>query len=317
MRLIAILAYDGVQILDVSGPASVFIEAAEFVTDPPYRVALVSVLGGLVTTGGGLTLATSAAADLCNTAIDTLLVPGGTQVGLRGLLRDRLAREFVIAASGRARRIGSVCTGAFALAAWGLLDGRRAATHWQAADELARRFPVVIVDADALFVEDGPVWTSAGVSTGIDMALALVERDLGRDVAASIARRLVLSMRRPGHQSQFSAVLAAQAGTYADLVTWVGANLTRRLTLDTLAERAGQSTRTFHRRFTAEAGCTPAAFVERLRLDRARVLLEAGRPAKRVAAETGFGSLDRLGRAFQRTFALSPSAYQALHGGRA
>ena len=170
------------------------------------------------------------------------------------------------------------------------------------------------VDPESLFVEDGQVWTSAGVSTGIDMALALVERDLGPRVASDVARRLVLQMRRPGHQSQFSALLDAQGGPYAGLVAWMAENLSADLGLDALADRAGQAPRTFHRHFSAAVGMTPAAFVERLRLDRARSLLEAGQLHKSVAVAAGFGSLDRLGRAFQRAYALTPSEYGALHG---
>lgn len=313
MRTVVILAYGGCQLLDVAGPTSVFTEAAAFADPAPYRVVLASSAGGLVMAEGSIGLATIPLAEV-PAEIDTLLLPGAGRAGLRGLLRDGPVREWVVAATARARRVASVCTGAFALAAWGLLDGRRAATHWLATADLARRFPAVRVDEQALFVEDGPVWTSAGVSTGIDMALALVERDLGRGVASGIARRLVLQMRRPGHQSQFSALLDAQGGSYATLVAWMTDNLSGDLGVEALAARAGQAPRTFHRRFSAEVGLTPAAFVERLRLDHARALLEAGQPPKRVAVTAGFGSQDRLARAFKRAFALSPSAYRALHG---
>jgi transcriptional regulator GlxA family with amidase domain len=314
---VVIVIYPDCQLLDVAGPASVFAEAAIGVSPAPYRVVLASRAGGPVAAEGGVTLGSVALADLSGQAVDTLLVAGGSESGLRAMLADPELGDRVMALANRARRYGSVCSGAFALAHWGLLDGRRAATHWQASEALARRFPMVAVDHDALFVEDGPVWTSAGVSTGIDMALALVERDLGRVVAASVARRLVLQMRRPGHQSQFSAVLAVQAGAYDELVAWIGDHLTEALPLERLAAQAGQAPRTFHRRFLAETGATPAAFVARLRLDRARVLLEAGQTPKRVARLTGFGSLDRLGRAFRRAYGLSPSGYRAVHGGPA
>jgi len=315
VRTVVFLIYEGAQLLDVSGAASVFAEAAEFMPEPPYEVVIASETGGPVATRGGVTLMTLPLSALAGTDTDTLLVPGGLPQALGRLICSRAVQDWYTATAARARRFGSTCTGAFALAAWGLLDGRRAATHWQAASELARRFPAIAVDPEALFVEDGPVWTSAGVSTGIDMALALLERDLGREIASKVARRLVLQMRRAGHQSQFSAVLEAQGGTYADLVSWIGDNLMADLTLDALAARAGQAPRSFHRRFTAEVGATPAAFVERLRLDRARTLLEAGQAPKPVAMATGFGSLDRLGRAFRRAYALSPSAYRALHAG--
>lgn len=314
MRTVVILAYEGAQLLDVSGPASVFCEAAQFVPEPPYKVVIASSSGGLVATDGGVTIGTAALADLEGVGIDTLLIPGARRPGLRALLRDAPARSWAATNAAKAARVASVCTGAFVLASWGLLDGRRAATHWEAADELGQRFPTVDVDREALFVEDDGVWTSAGVSTGIDMALALVERDLGREIASKVARRLVLQMRRPGHQSQFSAVLEAQGGSYAELADWIGDNLAADLTLEALAERVGQAPRTFHRRFTAETGRTPAEFVNRLRLDRARTLLEAGQSPKQVAVKTGYGTLDRLGRVFRRAYGLSPSAYRALHG---
>ena len=313
LRLILFIVYKGAQLLDITGPASVFTEAAAFLAEPPYRVILASSSGGVVTTESGIALATTSFTELEAQAIDTLVMPGADEGGLRGLLRDSVARDWWRSAAPRAERIASVCTGAFALASWGFLDGRRATTHWAAAADLARRFPNVEVDGRALFIEDGPVWTSAGVSTGMDMALALIESDLGRPIASGVARRLVLQMRRPGHQSQFSPLLSAQSGEYAELAAWISDNLAADLSLDVLAEHIGQAPRTLHRRFLADTGSTPAAFVERLRLDRARSLLEAGQAPKRVAAVAGFGSLDRLGRAFRRAYALTPSAYQALH----
>ncbi len=268
-------------------------------------------------TGAGVALGTTALKALTREPIDTLLVPGAHEPALRALLQDQEARAWVITEAPRAHRVASVCTGAIALAAWGLLDGKRAATHWEATSALARHFPQVLVEADALFVEDGAIWTSAGVSTGIDMALAIVTRDLGREVASKLARRFVLQLRRPGHQSQFSPMLQAQAGAYAELVAWIEANLASELGLDALAAWVGQAPRTFHRHFSAQTGLTPAAFVERLRLDRARALLEAGQSPKVVASAAGFGSLDRLGRLFKRRIGLSPSAYRTLHGWRA
>ena len=290
-----------------------FTEAAEFTGQPPYSVAIVSREGGLVRTASGVVLGSSRLDDPPE-KIDTLIVPGAAEAPLRAFIGDDAARDWTLATTRQVRRLASVCTGAFALAAWGLLEGRRAATHWAAAAEFAQRFPSVTLNRDALFVEDGPVWTSAGVSTGIDMALAMAERDLGRAAATSVARRLVLPVRRPGHQSQFSALLEMQAGPYAELVEWIGQNLAADLSPDALAARMGQAPRTFHRRFSAEAGSSPAAFVTRLRLDRARTLLEAGVPLKRAATECGFGSADRLGRTFRRALALSPSTYQALYG---
>ena len=311
-RRIVILVFEDAQLFDISGPASVFIEAAACTRSPPYRIVLVSATGGPISTGGGIAVSTLPIAGYRGPAA-LLLVPGGTPAALRRVMGDGALRKRAMSIAARAQRVASVCTGAFVLADWGFLDGRRAATHWQAADALATHFPAVEVDAESLYVEDGRVWTSAGVSTGIDMALAMVEKDLGADIASQVAKRLVLQMRRAGHQSQFSPLLDAQQGAYAGLAAWVGEHLSSALSVQALAERAGESLRTFHRRFTAETGTTPAAFVARLRLDRARALLESGLPGKQVARDTGFGSLDRLGRAFRRAYALSPSAYRTLH----
>lgn len=308
-----ILAYDGMQILDIAGPSAVFEETGEFVEGVPYRVVLVSRLGGEVITSGALTLGTAAALPQSIGSGDMLLVPGGSKSGLRRLLADNDIRAWVCDHATQFGRITSVCTGAFALAQWGLLDGRRAATHWQAVELLAKRYPSTIVDAAALFVEDGKVWTSAGVSTGIDMALAIVERDYGRSIATQVARRLVLPMRRPGHQSQFSAVLEAQDSEYGPLIEWAKDNLDRDLSLEALAHRAGQSPRNFHRRFKATVGVTPTAFVERLRLDHARTLLDAAHQPKSVAKASGFSSLDHMARVFKKTIGMTPSIYRAIH----
>ncbi len=313
MKPIVFLTYEGAQLLDLSGPAAVFAEANEFVRKPAYSVVVASPDGGLVSARGGVTLSTVPALDIEPRRIDTLIVSGGIGEPLRRLLSNEAVADWFRQAARRTRRVASTCTGAFVLASWGLLQGRRATTHWQAADRLRADHPTVTVDADALFVEDGRIWTSAGVSTGIDMALAMVEQDLGRAVATNVAQRLVLQMRRPGHQSQFSAVLEAQGGAYAELVQWMDANLQQDLCIEVLAQRANQSTRTFCRRFAKEVGTPPAAFVERMRLDRARTLLEAGETAKRVAMETGFGSMDRFWRAFNRVYALNPSTYRAIH----
>lgn len=315
-KRVVLVTYEGAQLLDMAGPASVFTEANEFALAPAYRVVVASPAGGPVSVRGGMGVATVPVLQLDPRTIDTLIVSGGIGEPLRTMLGNCEVAAWFRRAAGQTRRFASTCTGAFVLAHWGLLDGRRATTHWQAADALRRGFPRIRVEADAMFVEDGRVWTSAGVSTGIDMALAMVEQDLGRGVATGVAKRLVLHARRPGHQSQYSALLGAQGGGYAELIQWIHDNLHAPLGTEVLAERANQSLRTFCRRFAQEAGMPPAAFVEKLRLDRARTLLEAGELAKTVAVKAGFGSLDRLWRAFNRAYALNPSTYRALHARR-
>ena len=314
MRHVALLAFDGVQALDVTGPSAVFGAAAEAVADS-YRVTVVAAEGAVVRSSCGVGLAATPVADVDPGEVDLLLIAGGSTDGLRGLTRHSGARDWAAAVATCAERYGSVCSGAFVLAAWGLADGKRVATHWRGVAELARRYPAVTVEPDALFVEDGRLWTSAGITTGIDMALAIVERDHGAALADAIARRLVLHGRRAGHQSQFSELLDAQGaaalGGYGPLVEWMGENLDQRLDVDTLAARAAQTPRSFHRRFRAATGSTPAAFVEALRLDRARGLVEADMPLKRVAAACGFGSAERMSDAFVRRFGVTPSAYRA------
>ena len=273
MRSTVILAFDGVQLLDIAGPAAVMAEATEIVGSRTSGVTVASVAGGVVRTSGGIGLATGPVAEIAPDSVDTLLVPGGLETALLGVIADPVASAWISACSVRVRRLASVCTGAFVLASLGLLKGRTVATHWAAAEAFRLRFPELKLNDQALFVRDGAVWTSAGVSTGIDMTLAMVEQDHGREVAAKVARRLVLQSRRPGHQAQFSALLDAQAGRYADLVDWIDVNLGADLSTEALAARAGQAPRTFHRNFRAATGLGPAAFVTRRRLEHARNLL--------------------------------------------
>jgi transcriptional regulator GlxA family with amidase domain len=281
-----------------------------------YRTTVASIDGGILQTHPGLPIVTTRLDALDDTPIDTLIVPGvpvGDGASLQPELVDWLARR-----APQIRRVCSVCTGAFYLAAAGLLDGRRATTHWRDAEQLARRYPKVEVDADPIFIRDmregRAVWTSAGVTAGIDLALALIEEDLGHAVAMQVARRLVVFMKRPGGQSQFSAALAAQAsagGPFEALHSWMAANLHGDLSVERLAERTQMSPRTFARRYVDEVGRTPARTVAALRLEAAsRSLAESRRPLKRIALECGFGSEQNLRRAFVRRFGVLPLDYR-------
>jgi transcriptional regulator GlxA family with amidase domain len=281
-----------------------------------YRTTVASIDGGVLQTFPGLPVVTSRLDALDDEPIDTLIVPGvpvDDGAPLQPELVAWLARR-----APRVRRVCSVCTGAFYLAAAGLLDGRRATTHWRDAAQLARRFPKVEVDADPIFIRDvrdgRAVWTSAGVTAGIDLALALIEEDLGHAVAMQAARRLVVFMKRPGGQSQFSAALAAQAsagGPFEALHSWMAENLRDDLSVERLAERTRMSPRTFARRYVDEVGRTPARTVAALRLEAAsRWLAESRRPLKRIALECGFGSEQNLRRAFMRRFGVLPLDYR-------
>lgn len=308
---IFILAYDGCQLLDVTGPAAVFGAVNEAARRPVYDLAIVSPDGGPVVTNSGVAIQ----ARRFGGRPDTLLVAGGSR-GLPAVTARTDLRHWLRRVAPHAARYGSVCTGAFVLAAAGLLDGRRVATHWASCSKLAQRYPALSVDADALYVVDGKVWTSAGVTTGIDMALALVEVDHGAAMANLIARHFVLYARRPGYQSQFSPLLQAQTkaeAPFADLIEWMQSHLDAPLDVPALARRVGLSERTFYRKFTEATGKTPAQFVERLRLEAARTLLARDLPLKVIAGRVGLGSSARLGAAFERGFGMAPSLFREMH----
>jgi transcriptional regulator GlxA family with amidase domain len=318
-RRIVIVCFPGMEILDAAGPASVF-ASATWLARPRagYRVELVARAAGPVACAGGMALAAERALAHVRGPIDTLLCAGGLEPALRQALP--LAPTIARVAR-RARRVASVCSGAFLLAQAGLLRGRRVATHWAGCAELARRFPDCQVEGDPIFVRDRNVWTSAGVTAGIDLALALVEQDLGARLALEVARWGVMYLRRPGGQSQFSAPLAAQVAeddTIVRLTAWMATHLDADLSIEALARRAGLSVRHFARVFRRETGTTPAGHVERLRLEAARRALELTRAsAKEVAAQSGFGTVETMHRAFQRTLATTPLAYRARFALRA
>ena len=322
-RLIVVPAFDRAQLLDVSGPVQTFASANEIVTEsggvPHYRIAVVSRRGGAISTSSGLPLLTQPADRAIGQArIDTLIVPGGP--GVHAALKDRHAIAWVRHHSANARRVASVCTGAFLLGETGLLNGRRATTHWKWCSRLQERYPDIRVERDPIYVTDGKIWTSAGVTAGIDLSLALVEADLGRSIAMQVARQLVVFLNRPGGQSQFSAPLEAQATAadgnapnhFAPLHGWIAGHLTGDLRVERLAEQAGMSPRTFARVYAGTMGTTPARMVEKIRVEAVRrILEETDMPIKRIAAECGFGPEERLRRAFARQVGTTPAEYRA------
>ena len=313
MRRIVIVAFPGVQTLDVVGPTEVFATADRLRGGGQYRVEMVASSADAITTGSGLRLLPHRAAAAVRGPLDTLLVAGGGGVE-QALDDDRLVR-WLRSAAPRARRVASVCTGSFLLAEAGLLDRRRATTHWAACEELARRHPEIEVERSPIYVRDGDVYTSAGVTAGIDLALALVEDDLGAATAREVARWLVLFLRRPGDQAQFSGRpdwRPAEREPLRELQGWIAENLTEDLSVPALAERAFMSPRNFARAFRREVGLTPAAYVESVRLERARAELEEGEtPVEAVAALCGFGTVETMRRAFQRRFNVNPAAYRS------
>ncbi len=281
---------------------------------PPYSLRVVSKDGGTVSASAGLGLLTDPLPPL-GAALDTLIVAGGR--GVEVAAADPALVAWVRGRALEGRRFASVCTGAFLLATAGVLDGRRAATHWSLCAELAQRFPAVQVELDPIFVRDGPAWTSAGVTAGIDLALALVEQDLGRAAALAVARYLVVFLKRPGGQAQFSATLALQNedDRFDALHGWISAHLAKNLSLPVLAGEAGMSERSFSRRYVEATGQTPARAVERLRIEAARrLLLESRLPVKRIAQRCGFGSEETMRRSFFRLLAATPQDYRARFG---
>jgi transcriptional regulator GlxA family with amidase domain len=291
--VIDVLAFPAVQLLDVTGPVQVFASANDLVAGAggtrPYLLRVVAQGGEIVTASAGVALATGPLTPL-GEALDTLLVAGGE--GAEAAAENPALVDWVRQRATQARRVASVCTGALLLAAAGVLDGRRAATHWEYCAKLAKRFPAVRGEPDPIFVCDGRVWTSAGVTAGIDLALALVEEDLGRSVALAVARHLVVFLKRPGGQAQFSAALALQAAddTFGALHDWINGHLGDDLSLAVLADQAGMSERSFSRHYAEATGQTPARAIERLRVEAARRLLSESRvPIKRIAQRCGFG----------------------------
>jgi transcriptional regulator GlxA family with amidase domain len=311
-RRVVIVALPEVQPLDVAGPAEVLASAASVAggDDAAYTIEVVAPGGAPIPTDSGYAIAPAGALEAVRGPIDTLLVAGGA--GARNASPETVARVRRLAA--RADRVASVCTGAYVLAAAGLLDGRRATTHWSWCDDLQRRHPAVTVERDPIFVVDGPVRTSAGVTAGMDLALALVEEDLGPRVALEVARWLVVFVKRPGGQAQFSAQLAGQSAERSplrELQAWIADHIDADLSVPALAARACMSDRHFARAFKAETGMTPAVYVESLRVERARLALESGEaPIDAVAARCGFGTVETLRRAFSRRLGVSPAAYR-------
>jgi transcriptional regulator GlxA family with amidase domain len=309
-KTVVIVAFDGVQLLDAIGPSAVFAKL-EQLRSGSYGLIMASPRGGEVVSSSGVVLArTLSLADLPS-EIDTLLITGGEEADLRTAIFDQGLGEWVKTASTNIRRVGSICTGAFVLAAAGLLDGRRATTHWHSCDLLQQMCPAAKVEADVIYTVDPPIYTSAGVAAGIDLALALVEQDYGRAIAADVARELVLFVRRPGSQSQFSAGLAAQANApdrLKDLITWIIEHPDADLSIAALAARVGMSERNFSRAFGKITGKTPARFVEETRFDHARDLLHnSDWPLDRVAQRAGFGSTDALNRSFRKRLGVTPA----------
>lgn len=314
-RTIALLGFDGVAALDITGPYEVFSLPSYLAQDntvQPYRIVLLANQPGPVRSASGLSLIADASWRNFHDKVDTLLICGGPDMAR--LQRNQKLLAWLRTMARRTRRIGSICTGAFLLAKAGLLKNRRATTHWKEVTRLAQDYQSITVEPDAIYVKDGHVYTSAGITAGMDLALALVEEDLGRDVALAAARMLVLFLKRPGGQSQFSTQLQAQAvegQRLANLLSWLADHHHKPLTVEDMASQAGMSPRTFARVFVTETGDTPALYLEKLRLEHAVRLLETTDTSLDMTAQTcGFTGHEQLRRAFQRHKGITPQDYQ-------
>lgn len=319
-RRIVLVGFNGLQALDLVGPLEVFTKASNYAPDvgaAPFRydVVISSPYGGKISTNSGLQIADAVPLAEVPANVDTILVVGGAVDVLHGSPEEAMLLAWLAERASDARRVASVCTGAFLLGLAGLLHGKRATTHWASCGQLQEMCPSITVVPDAIYVSDGNLFTSAGITAGIDLALALVEQDLGPRVALAVARDLVLYLRRPGGQSQFSASLAAQAQAsdrFRHLLAWIAENPTENLGVLELADRAGMSDRNFGRLFKSQTGMTPSVYVELVRLDRAKMLLETTKwPLARVAERSGLGTVATLIRAFNRRLGVTPEAYRA------
>lgn len=313
-KIIHVLAFPNVQVLDVTGPLQVFASANDLARQQglplPYAVNVIAAQAEPVMTSAGLALV-AAPLPAAETPCDTLVIAGGW--GVYGAAEDPALVEWVRQKATQARRMTSVCTGAFLLAASGLLDGCRVVTHWTRCEELARKYPRLQVEANPIFIQQGSLWTSAGVTAGIDLCLALVEQDLGRAVALEVARHLVVFLKRPGGQSQFSVTLSLQQGgnRFSELHAWIAEHLHLDLSIPTLAAACGMSERSFVRHYRAETGQTPARAVELIRVETARRQLSDSAVAiKRIAVQCGFGSEETMRRSFVRALSISPQLYR-------
>jgi transcriptional regulator GlxA family with amidase domain len=304
--MIGILIFPDFQLLDAAGPISVF-EIAQRISSMPPSIRTLAVTPGAVRSSSGVEMVARGLGS--SRAITTLIVAGGQ--GVRAAARCETTLDFVRATERRGVRIASVCSGAYILAESGILDGRRATTHWQRTQQFLKTYPKIKLEPDRIFVRDGNIWSSAGITAGIDLSLAMVAEDFGEEVARKTARQLVLHERRAGGQSQFSSLLElkAPAGRFAPLLSWAREHLDTRLCVDDMAERAGMSARHFTRAFIAETGVTPSKAVERLRIEAARQRVQSSSEAiERVAQSTGFRDPERMRRAFIRAFGQPPQS---------
>jgi transcriptional regulator GlxA family with amidase domain len=302
-RAALIALFPGFQILDTAGPIAAFEIASRFVPGA-YTIRVAAVKSGICASSSGIGMPVETLSGQRN--VDTLIISGGNGTG--DAMRDEKLAAAIKRMAPRVRRVASVCSGAFILAQTGILDGKRATTHWRRAPQLKKMFPAIEIEADAIYIKQGKVWTSAGVSAGIDLALALITEDLGADVSAEVAREMVVYAKRPGGQAQHSALLDLESARFDELNAWMRNHLGEDLSVERLAKQAAMSPRNFARAYSADTGTTPAKAVERMRAWAARGALERGGAIQEIALRVGFGDPERMRRAFVRLYGAPPAA---------
>ncbi|MBL4785824.1 MAG: helix-turn-helix domain-containing protein [Cohaesibacteraceae bacterium] len=317
-RRILFLVYDGFAMLDIGGPSSVFDMANDQTGRELYEVEIISLQGGLIRSKSGIEVMSIRTDAITLTRSDTVLITGADRLAIKNAVAQTAHKPWLMKALDICERLGSICTGSFILAAFGLLDKKNAVTHWAGCEIMARYYAKIRVDPDALYVIDGSLWTSAGGTSGVDMTLAMLARDHGPALMRLVAKFLVVYAHRPGNQSQFSTALAAQSrgdGSFADIIAGLDSRLHEDIRVADLAQDAGMSERSFYRKFTKIIGVSPAKFIETLRLEKACQLLEDGAAVKSVAGAVGFKSQSGFRNAFETRYALTPSLHRQMHAG--
>lgn len=314
-RRIIIVVYNGFEILDLSGPASVFSTSSDLSAKANYIVTAVSNKVGLISSDAGIEIRCQSIHDIKVTKRDTILVVGAKEQALQYAGNDLTLISWLSKQAGKALRFGSICSGTYLLGVAGLLDNRKVTTHWAACEKLKIQFPTTKFNSEALYIQDQNLWTSAGVASGIDMALAIIGKDFGATLKSKTAKWLVIYSHRPGYQSQFSQLLKAQTSSeqFAELISWINNNLERKLTVECLAAKANMCERSFYRKFSADIGITPAKYVETSRLNLAKELIETGLSLKQIPSKIGFQTGSGFRQAFEKKFGITPSTYRNLH----
>jgi transcriptional regulator GlxA family with amidase domain len=313
-RRILFVIFDQFELLDLSGPSSVFNTARALLKDPVYQIHVLSASGGLIRSRSGIEVNSQPLNSITINSTDTLMLVGGGREGIGQAGSDNLLTNWLMTTVVNVERVSSICSGAMLLAKIGLLDGKKATTHWADLKQMTQTYPKIKVQQDALYCQDGHTWTSAGVTTGIDMSLAMIGADHNHALSQEVARWLVVYVHRPGNQSQFSELINNKSDNeFSNLIVWIDQNIQQPIKVLDMADKLAMTERTFYRKFTDKIGTTPSKFLENRRLFRAKQWLEAGRAVKTISADVGYQSELGFRKAFEAKYGLSPTLYKRMH----